>query len=400
MSSRKNISRSSSSSSSGSSGWANERREIQEDGPEYRSVMMASPMSAPPLPRSFAAPPPAMKFASTTSIPSGKSASAPATTAAKTAIWVVSEPIPLPFHYLLDRSNVYVEDASAQECADRICHCLRTLNIAAQQGKEDDLVEDSSSVLLAETHDCVKFAVRLFYDQGMVVVEVQRRGGCSFGFREASRAVLQSVKSASPVPAVPKRQFAIPSALPARSSEALESCVRDDFEIAMNMLQSERSDLQTLALNSLEQMTKTCGSTRVAAKLALGCDCIERLVALLEEQTGPTTRKVLAIVANACTTLDASDLIEVLSSSENLKTGSFLSSLLTSLSEASERPHDAYQAARCLQALLISKEVEDAVVQMSCMEVVESACRAGCSSHRALEKESQKLKSQLRNVCF
>jgi hypothetical protein len=394
MSSRK------SNSSNSSNNERGQQREIQEDGPEYRSVMMA-PLAAPPLPSSFAAPPPAMKFArplpSAIKIAPSKS-TVPSST--KTPIWTVSEPTPLPFHYLLERTNVCVDDASAQECADRICRCLRTLNIVAQQGKDDDVEHDSSNLLLAETHDCVKFAVRLFSDQGNVVVEVQRRGGCSFGFREASRAVLSSVKGAPPM-ALPKRQFTIPVALPPRSSDVLEECVGDDFEIAMNMLRSEGFDSKMLALDSLEQMTKSCGSIQVAAKLVLGCECVERLVDLLEEQddANVSTRKVLAIVANACAALNTVDLEEILSTSEHLKTASFLSCLLSSMKEASERPHDAYQAARCLKSLLISKDVENAIAQMSCIEVVELACSAGCNCHHALEQESQKLMTQLRNVC-
>ncbi|KAG7355796.1 hypothetical protein IV203_000482 [Nitzschia inconspicua] len=389
-----------SSSIDSSSGRGNEIRVIQEDGPEYRSVMMA-PNSAPPLPRSFATTPPPLKFDSR---PLNKStpfkSSTHTSSAEKKAIWIVSEPTPLPFNYPLERTNVYVEDASAQECADRICHCLRILNIAAHQSEGDDTEPESSnssSVLLAETHDFVKFSVRLFSDEGKIVVEVQRLGGCSFGFREASRAILRSTRGDSFQDTAPTRKLSIPPALPVRSLEVLESCTRDDFEIAMNMLQSECVDSQYLALDSLEQMTQSSELIQMAAKLVLESRCVERLVALLEDDA--MVRKVLAVLANACTALESADLAEMLLSIEQLKAASFLSYLLSSLGEASDRPLEAYQAARCLTALLISKEVESTIVQMSCMDVVESAHSAGSNRHHALEQESLKLMTHLRNVC-
>ncbi len=99
---------------------------------------------------------------------------------------------------------------------------------------------------------------------------MQRISGCSFSFREASRAVLRSAKGLSSPS--PRNPFTIPSTLPLRSLESRQSCVRDDFMIACNMLQSERYDTKILALESLEQMTASCPAVDVAAKSVLSCD--------------------------------------------------------------------------------------------------------------------------------
>jgi hypothetical protein len=396
------------SSSSGNNVGRETPREIQEDGPAYRSAMIEG--ATPSLPLSFAALPSPKKLTATRSTKSfSNKATAKSvmtsTTPSQTSAWKVSGPTPLPYHYLLERTNVYVDNATAQVCADRICECLYTHNIAAQQGKDDDDKDQglsASNLLLGETQEGVKFAVRLFSDQGKVIVEMQRRGGCSFSFRDTSRLVLRSAQGLPPAVA-PKRKFTVPPSLPQRSRDVQESCVRDDFELVLSMLRSERLDAQMLALDILEQITKTCGTAEVAAKLVLGCECLHHLMVLLEENVGETvsagSRKIFAILANACSALDNSDLLEIISSREYLKTASFLSHLLSSLGEASDRAHNAYQAAKCLQALLVSKEVENAIVQMSCMEIVETACRVGSISHHALHQESQMLLSRLRNVC-
>jgi hypothetical protein len=72
--------------------------------------------------------------------------------------------------------------------------------------------------------------------------------------------------------------------------------------------------------------------------------------------------------------------------------------LLAALQDATDRPHDAYQAARCLRSLLVCKDVESIMLEMSAVEVVEFARKAGSSSHNALEEEAHKLMTKLRNV--
>ena len=237
----------------------------------------------------------------------------------------------------------------------------------------------------------------------MVVVEVQRTAGCSYSFREACRAVLRSAKGLQPIEPQ-KRRYTIPSALPSRTTEILQQCVHDDYQIAYNMLQSGRSDSQELALDSLEHMTRSCEAKDVAAKIVLSCDCLTQLTTLLQAEEGFQSsvlrRKVLAVIANACLALNPVDLAETVSSNESLKDRSFVSMLLSALEDATDRPHDAYQAARCLQSLLVCKDVESIMLEMSAVEVVEFARTAGSSSHNALAEEAQKLMTKLRSVCM
>lgn len=106
----------------------NQEREIVEDTPQYRSVMITGPLTAPPMPRSFASVRP-FKAA-----PQALKATQQNTSDG--AIWNVADLPSLPAAYFLERSNVYV-DGEAQDIANRICDCLRKQSIAANCDDED-----------------------------------------------------------------------------------------------------------------------------------------------------------------------------------------------------------------------------------------------------------------------
>lgn len=249
----------------------------------------------------------------------------------------------------------------------------------------------------------------------MVVVEVRRQAGCSFHFRDAAKAILRSSKKSSEQQqSLPAKKFLIPPMLPLRSKEAQQECIRDEFRIAHNMLQSQKADAHLLALETMGRMTTISETSNVAAKLVLNNnDCTKQLLALLDlytkERPSPENesrfrstqcRKILQVLANACEAISNNDLVTMLSATDHdLKKRSFVTFLVSALSEASTRPHDAFQAARCLRCLLVSKEVETFLVETSAIDAVSTANSVGVSSHQELEQESFKLMGHLQNVC-
>jgi hypothetical protein len=201
--------------------------------------------------------------------------------------------------------------------------------------------------------------------------------------------------------------------------EAQTQCVEEDCSIARSLLDG-REDQQLLGLESLEQMTQSTsiGCKSLASKHVLSYDCLKQLITLLDihsEDASATPavtsdvpnlsflvkRKVLTVLANACSALSKADLCDVLSESESsdlLLSQPVLSMLLATLQEADPKMNEAEQACRCLQSLLVSKDAENAMVEMSAVDVVSSAFSVGCASHSGLEKESKKLLGQLRSV--
>lgn len=381
-----------------------EQQRAMEDVPEYRSVMIQS-SATPNMKRLFPLEkaiklPPVLDHSHITRKRESKSPSP------SVYRWEQTELPNLPTDYSLVRTNIYVNDSSAQIVADRICNELKNLSIVI-----DSKGSDAENSLLAETQDGVKLIISLFGQDGMVVVEVRRQAGCSFHFRDAAKAILRSSKGLgkqrSGLRSGPVKKFCIPPMLPKRSREEFQECIRDDFRVAFNMLHSTTVDSHHLALESMGKMTTTIDSRDVAAKLVLSnYDCIKKLLNLLDLYTkdqryhSTFCRKILEVLANSFEAISISDLAKILSTNDHdLKARSFVSFLISSLDEASIRPHDAFQAARCMRRLLVSKEVESLLVEMSAMDAISSARSVGLNCHEQLEQESFKLLGQLQNVC-
>jgi len=380
-----------------------------EDVPELRSVMIRS--SAPPSIGRLS--PPLGKLSKMPTIIDQSHITIKADTKRQSSSvfrWEQNELPSLPADYSLVRTNVYVRDSRAQVVADRICNELKNQSIFI-----DTKGCDQKNSLLVETQDGVKLLISLFGQDGMVVVEVRRQAGCSCLFRDAAKAILRSSKNSGQQQRFsPPKKFCIPPMLPMRSREALHECIRDDFRIAHNMLQSEKADAHLLALDTMGKITTRSGTSDIGAKLVLNNnDCTKQLLALIDLYTkdrpspenesrfrSTQCRKILQVLANACEAISSSDLATILSTTDTgLKQRSFVSFLVSSLNEASKRPHEAFQAARCLRCLLVSKEVEGLLVEMSAIDAVSSANSVGISCHQELEQESFKLMGHLQNVC-
>eukprot|EP00536_Pseudo-nitzschia_multiseries_P003324 jgi/Psemu1/301905/fgenesh1_kg.51_\ len=377
-----------------------------EDGPDYRSVaiqpLTAAPAFAGPLVPSPKLIVSAGKSSNRTNPNNereghGLSSSSPR--------WIVRELSELPAGYMLVRTNIYVRDAGPQQIAERICNGLISSSIAI-----DSRNAEKQNTLVVETQRGVKLVIRLFSDNGMVVVEVQRLRGCSFEFRDAAKTILRASKGLYHEPQLrPSRRFTVPATIPRRTREDRQDCVRDDFKVAYSMLHSKKSDSQILALDRIENMSKSCEAKDLAAKSVLcDYDCLSQLLSLLDECNGTDQkgmnslhssilrRKIFGVIANCCEAVSTSDLAEILSTSDNhLKSRSFLSFLLASMQDASAKPHDAFEAARCLRLLLVSKEVEVVLAEMSATQVIETARNDALNSHRGLEQEASKLILQL-----
>jgi hypothetical protein len=390
---------------------------------------------APPLPRAFSSirPPKMPAPLRTTSVKAtAKASTQPA------QVWNLNELHPLPVAYPLERSNVYVANCSPQEVAYRICETLRTESIAATFSHEDkvrltQIMRSSTTgvfttrvsslakqkhptdalffyslqnLLIADTKDCVQFAVRLFADQDKVVVEIQRKTGCSFLFHQVVKAVLRSAKGMTSAEPHSNRRFTIPSCVPKETQEEKQKCMEEGLGIAFNLLKNDRLDAHMLAMESLSQLTRATECKAFAANKVLCGDFMERLISLVESGLSLTPlseleqqhftmmhRHALTVLANSLSAIDESgELLSVLSIRSELTSKSLLAALVSDLEAANERPHDACQAARCIQALVRSAQVKAELIDLDAMSVIFSACTAGAGLNAMLEQESKKLR--------
>jgi len=387
----------------------NEEHRTREDGPEYRSAMIQT-LRAPETRRLFSPLEKVNKSTPTFNHNYRNSEEELTQLSSSNYRWEVEELEDLPVDYVLVRTNVYVKDSSAQLVATRIFDALKSLSITI----DSKGVETKNSLLVEAQHGS-KLVICLFGHKDMIVVEIRRQSGCSIQFRDLAGDILRFSKGrGKQQQSVSKRKFCIPSTIPRRSQKVHHEFIKDDIRIAYTMLNSKKTDAHLLALESLDKMTTFDEANDVAAKLILGnCECLKQLLYLLDlyskDRSPPRIesgyhsilcRNILKTLANSFEAISKIDLAGILSANDHdLKTRSFLSLLLSSLHEASVRPHDAFQAARCMRYLLVSEEVEILLVEMSVMDVILSARSAGFDSHQELEQESNKLMGQLQNAC-
>lgn len=234
----------------------------------------------------------------------------------------------------------------------------------------------------------MKFAVSLFADDASLVVEVQRRQGCSVEFRQASKAVCKSAKGLAAGP--PMRKFTIPSSIPRDSAEEQAKRYRAGLETSFNLIGSDRLDSQLMGFESIEKLST---KPQFASEILEG-KRLEIIIATIgktsesiyhqEQHASLMRRKALTILANC---VSAYEVIP-----DEVTQEHFVRELLDCLRNSSDQPHEAYQAARLLQALSSSNTAMQALLNdLNAISVIPSV---ECN-HMALAQESSKLRQVL-----
>jgi hypothetical protein len=382
-----------------------DEREYVEDAPEMRSVALHSraPMAMPMMPRGIglakASPVDPSTFA-TTGTGFGRKAAPPPNA------WKVPDELkPIPAMYPLERGNIYVADVTPQEIADRVVKTLKMESIHAT-------FDDDEASATAETCDCVKFTVRLWADKGQVVVEVQRFAGCAFAFKQASLAILRSAKRSGAIKKGPPRSFKLPSCIPPETEEDRKRCIEEGLQIAIDLLKQDRLDAQRLAVESMAKMTSASNQNRTfAAELILKNDVLEDLISLVDSrrlavhgerssdiagtQCALMHRQALTVLANCMDALEGQNRLQsVLADKKGhlLRSESLVAALLNDVSAASEHPHDACQAVRCLTVMVrASQDVRQKCVGLGVANAISLAQTHAICRHALLETETGKL---------
>jgi len=322
--------------------------------------------------------------------------------------WKVAKLERIPKIHVLERTHVSVSNATAQEVARRITDCFQKESIKAN-------FDDLRAVAEGETIDHIHFAVRLFATDcaKQVVVEVQRVLGCSYGFVQIAKIVLNAAKCirrSQPPNRVPPSlicNIMIPTI--AADQRKNEESIVESLELSLNMLKSNRFDTNEFALDILLQLTSNSNNTNsaygrsFAASKILSGSFLKTLLLLTVNGT-PTFpakhqhsikmhRHALTILANC---LDATEKSRNLGNNDVFCSDKVCLSLFEKLKGSSTEPHEAYQATRCLRSLLRSYvQVRRLASIHNIADATICAFNNGTASHAMLEKESQKLRISL-----
>lgn len=325
--------------------------------------------------------------------------------------WKVSQLRPVPSFYKLERTHLKIDDASVEEIASRIADCLRQESVYATFNDEEATVE-------AETHDGVTFTTCLFAGDNKVIVELQRQSGCCYLFHQTAKTVLRAAKG---MDQPQRRSYPVPPSVPRCSDAEEKECLEKGLELARDLLHKDRLDAHMLAMESLTCLSRSSKCQCLVAKAILCGPLLETIVSLIEcwsicaenaavseEEKGEVEgnhcasmhRLAISVLANCLSVLESEGELEsvLVQRREHLCSPSLLMALVEELRRAEQRPHDATEAARCLQPLLRScPECKPRIMECDGLTAASIAYDAGVSSHANLQKECQSLKLEITN---
>lgn len=342
-----------------------------EDGPELRSIRMNPTGSRQP----------SIGFSSSVPLAKEEPMMQQALHAQE---WNVPSVLPtIPSGYNLGPSHVVVDDASPQTIAGRIAKELAQYSVAAMPHKSHE------NSLHAETSCGLKFAVNLFAvgngnGNPSVVVEVERRIGCSYGFHISSNIILRAAKG------IPNCTFGppsleIPKCVPQDAKEERKKCVQFDTHQALKLVRSERKDAQLLGLQSLERLS----ADEYAASLLQNDEAIGSLQSFLQSSfpTCVMKRRALGVLANIMKFCPKHE--ENNNRCDKLGCQVFLDNLFGMLRKCANSPHEACAATKCLQRSLddLSDEKHE--------DLAEILGNFQAGHHSQLEYESKVLRDRL-----
>eukprot|EP00978_Attheya_sp_CCMP212_P003575 scaffold7494_cov55-Attheya_sp.AAC.7 len=323
--------------------------------------------------------------------------------------------------YPLERTRISVKTAELSIIAERIVTCLRKLSIVA-------------ATAIAETSGDVTFFIRFYLEENnTIMVELQRKCGCTMVFRRAARVILRAaagLEDANPSLALRKRpnrpllkrseRPSIPikdgdekEAVSFVTSENEQGGAAIALEFVDDMMKKDRLDANLLGIESLLLLTKvdTVGNSTatIAARAVFGSrrgynEIYEQVTRALEfpddlcdALTGRHAQRMrshaLTILANSLEILlkhDKNELRAIMHRQGWLLEGNLLTKLLSELSDSEIRPHDAHQAARCLNTIItISSEGKARAIELGAPSIVSGSQRVGYCCHSLLAYESE-----------
>jgi hypothetical protein len=349
---------------------------------------------------------------------------APSGQTKKPASWDVSVIPGIPLFYPLEQTRVSISrrESSPTEIAKRIVKCLEDLSIAATYNKDQALA-------LAETMDGVQLHICLFQTREKdTLVEIQRKSGSSLSFHRHARIILKCAVSGDVNEDVNKRIMPIRRPVlappPSKSPRKMESAL----ELACSMLKKDRLDANQLGMESLVFLTDAtlCDLNSIALPVSRILlqggpdrynndlhhmllnyiqgknsenddmdDARDDLVTsndLEDRHSAIMHYNALIVLANSLETIGSASRSELSTILHDQGLKDLLTVLVQEVSMAEVHPHNAYQATRCLSALLESSPTTRGMVKEMGATDILSNSHVG---HALLRKESHSILAAL-----
>ena len=302
----------------------------------------------------------------------------------------------VPSFYPIERTSAVVDCCNPHEIATRIICCLQKLSIIAPFNSED-------ASFFAEAVDHTKFYIRLYKSNNKsILVEFQRLDGNSFDFVEYARVILAAARGETVDGRIMVKSSSlnfIPAPCHANKCHQPDDVCAEYMMHIEELLQNYRSDAVILGVESILLLTDQERSqvSLCAAEAVLhgkGHPVVKNFIhkCILDScQSDILHNTALAALGNSLqTALDAecSVLSTLVQSDEWMEQSGLVDALLYELSQAHDRSHDAYHAARCLNALLDSSpDMKKTLEERGLPRIMKDAQAVGRKSHSLLVHE-------------
>ena len=220
--------------------------------------------------------------------------------------------------------------------------------------------------------------MKLFEDEHQLVVEVQRRTGCSYVFHQCSKAVLRAAKGHESRRDVP--QFTIPDSIRKTAQSDKVNVDEEALEHSFDLLAKERVDAQLLGMQSLIKLSER---VPLGNRVTIIINRVNERPADDDEFGVMLRRDALTVLANSLAECQPFELL-----SDDL-----LRVLIADLTDSDL--HTAHQAARCLTAICQCRPLKALLTKMGASPATVMAKEEGSSRHKLLEREAQLLQLEL-----
>lgn len=315
----------------------------------------------------------------------------------------------VPNLWNLDPTAIFIPYITGQKVAERVSDCLRRASIYAEYINEPVKAR-------CKTLNLVDFRIRLFkgrgdYDHG-VIVEVQKRDGCSISFSRIRKYVLNELQGKGPgaSPSEINRMWECHKMLPLLddivplSDHEVRKAVKD----AISLIVEHRLDANTLGIESLCFMTesKRCCTNvdSIASTMILSSEegqvVRDFVEAVIKENKLPydkygdyTDDSRIQTLRFLCFSLLYHTLQSLASKDVTFDCGvgcawlqNFVMPVMVDeLKYASSRPHEAFLAASSMNSLMkLVSWCQERANELEAEEALKSAHGVGCSCHAYL----------------
>lgn len=347
--------------------------------------------------------------------------------APESKLWHVSkERLEKPNRRILDQTFQVIQNTDVDVITDRIAKVNKEMSVFAKY-------DNKKAMAILQTSDPVEMVIKL-YNTGKkakppgILVEVQRRSGCSVLFHKYSRLVLSAAAGELDYTEIPSILALLPvlNELPCEDGKQRENAI-EALNLTKKLIYKDGFDAQYLGIQSLCHMT-TINSTREIAALmtsrAVLCggdeeyrqdihekvfdimrrwDAAKELVSSVEEDEDNFScniehdsilrSKALLVFSNSLNVIftkgDQEDSQKVY---DIFKESNIFDSLCEVLKCSNIRPHDAMLSAKSLSFLIKAyPELRNEARIFDLKPLVDDASIFGNRCHAALARESEEL---------